>query len=120
MDEPVDSFVGGEARRESIAERRSARSESNSHTAVRRAESPPWNSRARACREEGKVVCKVDWRDWSFDSLSLRIGASGRSVARELVKIDSRWVWAAKIVSSGVMGLLLLLLVVGLWEGFLG
>lgn len=63
------------------------------------------------------MVCKVDWRDWSFDSLSLRVGASGRRVARELVKIDCRWVWAAKIVSSGVMGLLLS---VGLWEGCLG
>lgn len=103
MDGALDSCDGGDASRLSIAERRSARRESNSHVAAWRAASLPWNSRSRALRASGMVACSWDWRSSSIDSLSLRVSESGKRVVRALVKMDSRCFWAAVRVSSGEM-----------------
>jgi hypothetical protein len=87
-----------------MAERRSARRESNSQAAARRAASLPWNSRARALRASGRLVCRFVWRVERVDSLSLRVCASGVRVERVLVKVASRVFCAAMMVSSGEMG----------------
>lgn len=89
-----------------MAERRSARSESNSRAAARRAASLPWNSRAKALRASGRLVCRFVWRVERVDSLFLRVCASGVRVERVLVKIASRVFCAAMMVSSGERGAL--------------
>lgn len=88
---PLISVGGREARRLSIAERRSARRESNSHTAVWTAWLLPVNSRSSALRASGKVDFSCDSRSASMLSLCLRIADRGVRVSRAVSNMDSSW-----------------------------
>lgn len=98
---PLISVVGREASRLSIAERRSARRESNSHTAACTAWLLPVNSRSSALRASGNVDFSCDSRSASMLSLCLRIADRGVRVSRAVSNMDSSWRWELARVSSG-------------------